>query len=74
MFHRFEEKKYCFCWPERSFKLLIFNQLFLRLVQALVAKHSADSVYAECYPGVGNSCPCYARASARVRYLQRSEV
>ena len=31
---------------------------FSSLVQALAAKHSAGPARAECYPGVGNSCPC----------------
>ena len=30
-------------------------------MQALAAKHSAGSARAECYPGVGNSCPCYGK-------------
>ena len=32
----------------------------------MAAKHSAGSARAECYPGVGNSCPCYGKCVREV--------
>ena len=35
-------------------------------MQALAAKHSACLARAECYLGMGNSCPCYGKCMCEV--------